>query len=80
MSQNVTKGRIVRYVCKIDFDLNDEVPNVCAAMVTKVRPEAEGKPESVSLRVFTPTGSFVDEYATYSPNLDRGTWHWPPTA
>lgn len=78
MSQDVTKGRIVRYVMKMDFDLHDDVPNVCAAMVTKVRPEADGKPQSVALHVFTPNGGFVDSYVEYSDQMARGTWHWPP--
>lgn len=70
----VKKGDIVNYVCKIDFDLNDTIPNVCAAIVTKVRPPADGKPESAALRIFTPSGEFVDEYAIEG-DMVRGTWH-----
>ena len=72
----VKKGDIVRYVCRKDFDDHDEIPNICAAMVTKVRCPEGDKPESVALHVFTISGGFVDEYVVYDENKSRGTWHW----
>ena len=71
----VKKGDIVNYVCKIDFDLNDSIPNVCAALVAKVRSAADGKPESVALKIFTPSGGFSDEYVIEDASMSRGTWH-----